>query len=298
MTTPPELARLACPRPGLRFALAASLAIVSLLLNACSFYAVRSGKSSYRPPDKLVVGAGSGERSLVVVLIPGSMIVADFFAELRDRLEREGFRPVVFQPPDLFTDSLEVGAQRIGAAIEAVRRTAGVDRVVILAECNGGVAARYYVERQGGNQFVARLVTFVSAHHGTEAVGVRWYPALADIKPGSAFLAELAGDWPAALDTTLVSIYFCDDEIMKPATTSRIPGAVNVEICDPEIRKRAKERPRQEVDHFLGAMLLRLYPVHFAGFWDDSLFRLFVSCLRDEPKAIRELDLVRATFPQ
>jgi hypothetical protein len=54
----------------------------------------------------------------------------------------------------------------------------------------GGIVARYYLLRLGGTRHVDRYVSFVSAHHGTKAFPVAWYPALRDIKPQSRYMRE------------------------------------------------------------------------------------------------------------
>ena len=46
----------------------------------------------------------SGTR--VVLLIPGTTIGPEFFLPMAKRLRRDGYDPIIWAPPDLFTDSL------------------------------------------------------------------------------------------------------------------------------------------------------------------------------------------------
>jgi hypothetical protein len=196
----------------------------------------------------------SGTRT--VLLIPGTTIGPEFFGPMAARLRRDGFDPIIWAPADLFTDSLANGAARIAAKIEQVLAERGISKLSIVAECDGGVAARYYAEKWSGYR-IDQLVTFVSAHHGSQAapfgrLATGW-PALRDIQPNSAFMADLnSTPLPAGLHMT--SIYTCHDEFMWPYTTSWVDGATNVEFCD----------------QWLG---------HFDGFWDANVYAKIVQTL-------------------
>jgi triacylglycerol lipase len=170
-----------------------------------------------------------------VLLVPGTTITGDYFDAMAARLTADGFHPVVFVPPDLFTESLATGAQRIAAAVDDTLAQTGEDRIDIVAECDGGVATRYFLQVLGGDPRVDEVVTFVSAHHGTwlSPVGgvVTGFQALSDITPGSPFLETLnAAPFPPGLKLT--SIYSCNDELMVPYDTSVVDGATNVLFCD------------------------------------------------------------------
>lgn len=193
-----------------------------------------------------------------VLLIPGTTIDGWFYDVMAERLRDDGFDPVVFVPPDKFTESLALGAARIGDEVERVRRERGEDRVHIVAECNGGVATRYYLQRLGGHEAVDEVITFVSAHQGTWSSPIGYwttgFESLRDIKPGSTFLRELeAAPFPEEL--SLTSIYTCWDELLWPYDTSVVEGARNVLFCD----------------HYLG---------HFDGFWDEVVYEHILETLR------------------
>jgi triacylglycerol lipase len=200
------------------------------------------------PSDPPVAPAEPEAR--VVLLIPGTTITGDFFDDMAARLRDDGYEPYVYEPPDLFTGSLAEGAEGIARVVDALKAERGVSRVDIVAECNGGVATRYYLQVLGGHTSVDRVVTFVSAHHGTwlSPVGswVSGFRALEDITPGSDFLAALdAAPFPSGLELT--SIYSCNDEFMLPYDTSVVDGATNVLFCD-------------------------YYLKHFDGFWDPVVY--------------------------
>lgn len=195
-----------------------------------------------------------------VLLIPGTTIGPEFFEPMAARLRRDGFDPVIWAPADLFTESLETGAARIADKVQHVLAERGQTKLSIVAECDAGIAARFFAQVKGGYRNLDQLVTFVSAHNGTSTAPVgSWVTAwqvMSDIKPGSAFMKKL-NSAPLPSGLKLTSIYTCSDEYLWPYTTSRVPGATNVEFCT----------------HPAG---------HFDGFWDTTMYQRILVTLRGE----------------
>jgi len=252
-------------------------------------YARWSSRSTFNIP--VPTGDGDSSDKPLVLLVTGSMIVSDFFDPMAARLVDEGFRVVVYQPEDLLTVSLEKSAHDIDSAVRSVLATTGEEKLLLLAECNGGVAARYWLTQLGGNQYVDRFITFVSAHHGTAPAVIGVCSSFEDIEPSSPF-CRIMDETGLPADTEMISIYMNKDEVMKPYTTSMVEGALNIEVCDEEMNKRAQARrfrpPR--VHQFMGELMNRYCPVHFAGFYDDKMHDLFVSCLKDDIDTVKAFD--------
>jgi len=190
-----------------------------------------------------------------VLLVPGMTIAAELFAPMAERLRRDGFNPVVYEDPALLTTGIEPAAKRLAARIEALVAETGEDRIDVVAQCVGGVTARYYVQRLGGDRRVDHLVTFVSPHHGSlpavVAADVTGWQGMRDIRRDSALLQAVdAAPFPASVAFT--SIYSCHDELLLPRDTAAVKGAVNVELCE--------RRP-------IG---------HFDGFWDPGVYQRIV----------------------
>lgn len=190
--------------------------------------------------DELIVGEleegpAPLEEPRTVLLITGVTIRAEWFDPIVARLERDGFKPVVYEPPALLSGSLFQASQDLADVVEQVRADSGQDKIDILAECTGGLIARHYVQSLGGEQSVSRLVTFVSPQHGIAkapwAETIVGWPALTDLSPGSAFL-HAVNDAPLPSTVPITSIYTCSDEYIKPYETSIIPGAKNIGLCD------------------------------------------------------------------
>ena len=264
--------------------------LLSPVSKLVELYARWSSRSSFNIPEP-TMGDGDSDGKPLVLLVTGSMIVSDFFDLLADRLVREGFRVVVYQPEDLLTASLEKSAHDIDCAVRSVLATTGEEKLLLLAECNGGVAARYWLTQLGGNRYVDRFITFVSAHHGTAPAVIPVCSSFKEIQPGNPFLA-LMDETGLPEDTEMFSVYMNKDEVMKPYTTSMVDGAVNIEVCDDELNRRAYARrfhaPR--VHQLMGDVMNVFCPVHFAGFYDDRMHDLFVSCLKNDVETVKAFD--------
>jgi MYXO-CTERM domain-containing protein len=170
-----------------------------------------------------------------VLLITGVTIPAEWFEPIKLRLERDGFMPFVWEPPDLLSGDLLENAHRLADVVEQIRTETGFDRIDILAECTGGVIARYYIQSMGGDQYIKRMVTFISPQHGVDkaplAASIAGWPALYDLSPGSDWL-ESVNNAPLPDNVRFTSIYTCTDEYIQPYETSIIPGAHNIGLCD------------------------------------------------------------------
>ncbi len=170
-----------------------------------------------------------------VLLITGVTIPAEWFDPIKARLERDGFRTVVYEPPQLLSGDLFWNSEELGRVIDAIRAETGEERIDILAECTGGLLSRHYIQALGGDAHVRRLVTFISPQHGLPKAGeasliVDW-DAVKDLTPGSEFL-ETVNNAPMK-DVPITSIYTCTDEYIQPYQTAIIPGAKNIGLgCD------------------------------------------------------------------
>jgi triacylglycerol lipase len=170
-----------------------------------------------------------------VLLITGVTIPAEWFDPIKARLERDGFNTVVWEPPALLSGDLFENAERLADVIDGIRAQTGEAKIDILAECTGGLLARHYIQSMGGDQYVSRMVTFISPQAGVPKASLAYttvgWPALQDLTPGSDFL-EAVANAPLPPNVPVTSIYTCTDEYIQPYKTSIIPGAKNIGLCD------------------------------------------------------------------
>jgi triacylglycerol lipase len=225
--------------------------------------------------DQLVVGElEPGPEPLseprTVLLITGVTIPARWFEPIAARLRRDGFDPVVWEPPALLSYDLFEASEDLAQVVERVHAGSGQARIDILAECTGGLIARHYIQSMGGEAKVDRMVTFVSPQHGVDkapwAYEIAGWPALRDLTPGSDFL-QVVNEAPLPQTTDITSIFSCSDEYIQPYETSIIPGAINIGLCDGTVD-------------------------HFEMFFDPDVYRVMHGAL------IRPLDHPPAEVPE
>src|SRR5262249_52798755 len=78
-----------------------------------------------------------------VLLITGVTIPAKSFDPIKLRLERDGFRTVVYEPPALLSGDLFENSERLVQVVDNILAQTGETKIDILAECTGGLIARH-----------------------------------------------------------------------------------------------------------------------------------------------------------
>ena len=91
------------------------------------------------------------------------------FTLLQRALRRRGFATVSSYDYGLLTRDIPGAARQLGEAIEKLAANSGYERIHVIGHSLGGLIARYYVQRLGGDARVHTLVTLGTPHSGTEA---------------------------------------------------------------------------------------------------------------------------------
>lgn len=179
-----------------------------------------------------------GQRSLIVsdmaasttpvLLVHGIIDNRSIFALLARALRNRGFGVVhAVNVGVLATVAGDVrsAAREIGNHVEALCAVTGSDRVHVVGHSLGGLMARYYVQRLGGDRRVDTLVTLGSPHRGSEIA--RLLPPTTvprQLTPGSDLLAEL--DEPApGCRTQFVAVWSRQDQLILPQRNARLQHA-------------------------------------------------------------------------
>ncbi|WP_290060379.1 esterase/lipase family protein [Amycolatopsis solani] len=128
--------------------------------------------------------------------------------------------------------------EQAGVLAEAVERAyaQGAPSVDVVGYSAGGVVARLWVSRDGGDHQARRVVTLGAPMHGTglAAAGGALVPggcpiACVQLAPGSALLQELAKE-PIPATLPWLSLWTEEDETVTPPESARVEGAVNVAL--------------------------------------------------------------------
>ncbi|MFF4764013.1 esterase/lipase family protein [Streptomyces sp. NPDC001292] len=157
-----------------------------------------------------------------VLLVHGLCSNRAIFHVMRRGLRQAGFRRVVVLNYNWLNNDVRSAARLLAEQVERVCEDSGHERVHVIGHSLGGVVARYYVQRMGGDDRVHTLVTLGAPHHGTLAAALPLpLRAIRQLRPGSDVLAELAGPAPGC-GTRFVAFHSDLDELIVPAANARL----------------------------------------------------------------------------
>ncbi|MFD3869847.1 esterase/lipase family protein [Streptomyces sp. NPDC058623] len=184
-------------------------------------------------PDATAEPAHPGQRP-PVLLLHGFTDNRSVFVLLRRALGADGLRRVETYNYSPFTRDLRVTARHLARRIEELCERSGQDRVDLVGHSLGGLVARYYVQRLGGDARVRTLVTLGTPHTGTRvAPFMDAHPLVRQMRPESEVLTELRAPSPGCR-TRCVAFWSEFDTLMAPTGTARIEhpdlDATNVQV--------------------------------------------------------------------
>jgi triacylglycerol lipase len=163
-----------------------------------------------------VVAAGTP-----IVLVHGLVDNRSIFTLLRRALRRRGFGRIITLNYSPLTQDVRSVAARLGELIERTCEETGYERVHVIGHSLGGLVARYYVQRLGGDARVHTLCTLGSPHGGTLAAHLIPQKLVKQLRPASDVLAELAEPAPG-LRTRFVAFWSDLDQLIVPKRAARI----------------------------------------------------------------------------
>ncbi|MEU3723577.1 alpha/beta fold hydrolase [Streptomyces sp. NPDC031705] len=169
-----------------------------------------------------------------VLLLHGFTDNRSVFVLLRRALGAGGRRRVETYNHSPFTRDLRVTARHLARRVEELCERSGQDRVDLVGHSLGGLVARYYVQRLGGDARVRTLVTLGTPHGGTRvAPFMDAHPLVRQMRPDSEVMTELRAPAPGCL-TRFVAFWSEFDALMAPTGTARIQhpdlDATNVQV--------------------------------------------------------------------
>jgi pimeloyl-ACP methyl ester carboxylesterase len=163
-----------------------------------------------------VVAAGTP-----ILLVHGLVDNRSVFTLLRRTLRRRGFGQVITVNYSPFTQDVRTAATRLARLVEQTCEETGYERVHVVGHSLGGVVARYYVQRMGGDTRVHTLCTLGSPHAGTLAAHLLPSRLVRQLRPGSELMQELAAPSPGCR-TRFVAFWSDLDQLIVPKRSARI----------------------------------------------------------------------------
>ncbi|MFJ9158367.1 esterase/lipase family protein [Streptomyces griseoviridis] len=155
-----------------------------------------------------------------VVLLHGFVDNRSVFVLLRRSLAQHGRRQLTSLNYSPLTCDIRTAAELLGRHIEEICARTGSPRVDVVGHSLGGLIARYYAQRLGGDLRVRTLVTLGTPHSGTRVAPLaNAHPIVRQMRPGSDLLEELARPAPGCR-TRFVSFWSDLDHLMDPPETA------------------------------------------------------------------------------
>jgi len=150
-----------------------------------------------------------------ILLVHGMVDNRSIFALLRRQLRRRGFGRVLALNYSPLSDDVRSVARRLAELVESVCADTGYERVHVIGHSMGGIVARYYVQRLGGDARVHTLVTLGAPHRGTRVASLLPHPLVRQMRPDSDVVTELAQPAPDC-QTRVIAIWSDLDQLMVP----------------------------------------------------------------------------------
>ena len=163
-----------------------------------------------------VVAAGTP-----IILVHGMVDNRSIFTLLRRALRRRGFGRVLTLNYSPLSHDVRHVAARLGRLVEKTCAETGYDRVHVVGHSMGGLVARYYVQRLGGDARVHTLCTLGTPHEGTATALLLPHKVVRQLRPGSDVIVELAAPAPGCR-TRFVAFWSDLDQLVVPKRSARI----------------------------------------------------------------------------
>jgi triacylglycerol lipase len=150
-----------------------------------------------------------------ILLVHGLVDNRSIFTLLRRHLRRRGFGRVWTMNYKIWTTDLRDAARQLAASVDAICEQTGYERIHVIGHSMGGLVARYYVQRLGGDAHVHTLVTLGTPHQGTRAARLFPRGVCQQLTPGSDVVKELTEPAPGC-QTRFVSFWSDNDALISP----------------------------------------------------------------------------------
>ncbi len=168
-----------------------------------------------------------------ILLVHGIVSNRSIFTLLRRGLTRRGFSNVFAINYLTVANDVRAAAAGLSVEVERVVEETGFERIHIIGHSLGGLIARYYVTRLGGDARVHTLITLGTPHEGSHAAYAVPTTLMRQMRPGSHLMREL--DRPVrGCRTRFISYWSDNDWAVQPQSNAALRhrdlGARNIKL--------------------------------------------------------------------
>lgn len=156
-----------------------------------------------------------------ILLVHGVVDNRSVFTVLRRGLRKRGFHAVRSMNYSPLTGDVRVAATALASRVEQLCAETGFERIHVIGHSMGGLIARYYVQRLGGDERVHTLVTMGTPHEGTRSACLVPHRLARQLRPGSDLVTELREPAPGCR-TRFVALWSDLDQMMVPRRSARL----------------------------------------------------------------------------
>jgi pimeloyl-ACP methyl ester carboxylesterase len=167
--------------------------------------------------------------STPIILLHGYFHNRSAFLVMRRSLRRAGFRTVDTMNYNVIGNDIGELAAQLARRVDHVREQTGATQVHLIGHSLGGLVARYYIQKLGGNAHVHTCVTLGTPHKGSYAAFVGRGRAARQLRPNSPLFRVLARA-PKPDDVRFVCFYSNLDGMVLPPS--------NAKLTDPRLNVR------------------------------------------------------------
>lgn len=166
---------------------------------------------------------------LPLLLVHGVLVNDGVWFAFRRDLARRGIGPVYainYGPP---LADIEHFSGQLKTRIDAICAATGAARVALIGHSMGGLVSRAYLRRFGAAR-IASLTTIGTPHHGSMLAWTFFGCCLAQMRPGSRWLAGINGAESETPPVPTLSIWSRHDSMVAPQASAELAGARNVAL--------------------------------------------------------------------
>jgi triacylglycerol lipase len=168
-----------------------------------------------------------------ILLVHGIVSNRSIFTLLRRGLTRRGFSNVFAMNYLTVANDVRTAAAGLSVEVERIVEETGFERIHIIGHSLGGLIARYYITRLGGDARVHTLITLGTPHEGSYAAYAVPTTLMQQMRPGSHLMRELARP-VRGCRTRFISYWSDNDWAIHPqrsaALRHRDLGARNIKL--------------------------------------------------------------------